>query len=235
MALRASAENPTAWYVPRPRMEPVRNDNFIGVVAEGGPVNFTDVFFNPHGHGTHTECVGHIAAEKHLVGDSLGKHFMVALLISVKPKLFDGSHKIYQSGDLVISLNQVQSAVAEEQPEALIIRTLPNDSSKTSRQYSSTNPPYLHADAAQWIRERGIAHLLIDLPSVDREEDRGTLLAHRAFWNYPDSPKIASTITELIYAPPSLPDGLYVLNLQTANFSLDATPSRPIVFPLANK
>jgi hypothetical protein len=30
--------------------------------------------------------------------------------------------------------------------------------------YSNTNPPYLEEDAARFIRESGIKHLLIDLP-----------------------------------------------------------------------
>ena len=43
----------------------------------------------------------------------------------------------------------------------------------------------------------GIKHLLIDLPSVDREIDGGRMMSHRAFWNYPDNPRHESTITEL--------------------------------------
>ncbi|MFN5373708.1 MAG: cyclase family protein, partial [Flavobacteriia bacterium] len=58
LALSASPDNPRAWYVDAPRMEPVRANGFIGSVAEGGAVNFRDVFFNPHGHGTHTESYG---------------------------------------------------------------------------------------------------------------------------------------------------------------------------------
>ena len=48
-------ENPSAWYVEPPSMEPVRGAGFVGSVAEGGAVNFRTISFNPHGHGTHTE------------------------------------------------------------------------------------------------------------------------------------------------------------------------------------
>jgi hypothetical protein len=54
------------------------------------------------------------------------------------------------------------------------------------------------------VSELGIKQLLIDLPSMDREDDGGKLLAHRAFWNYPSAPRINSTITELIYVPPTV-------------------------------
>ena len=83
--------------------------------------------------------------------------------------------------------------------------------------------------------ECGIEHLLIDLPSVDREEDGGRLAAHKAFWQYP-SPDIRtkSTITELIYVPNDVKDGYYLLNIQTAPFDLDASPSRPTVFPISS-
>ena len=46
--------NLRAWYVDPPVFEPVRANGFIGSVAEGGAVNFRNIFFNPHGHGTHT-------------------------------------------------------------------------------------------------------------------------------------------------------------------------------------
>jgi kynurenine formamidase len=44
----------------------------------------------------------------------------------------------------------------------------------------------LAEDAALFLHESGIKHLLIDLPSVDKEKDEGKLLAHKAFWNVTD-------------------------------------------------
>jgi arylformamidase len=35
-----------------------------------------------------------------------------------------------------------------------------------------------------------------------------------------------------VYVPSGSPDGLYALNLQIAPFDLDASPSRPVLFPL---
>jgi hypothetical protein len=42
----------------------------------------------------------------------------------------------------------------------------------------------------------------------------------------------AATITEMCYAPDSLPDGYYALSLQLACWMSDAVPSRPLLFPV---
>ena len=119
--------------------------------------------------------------------------------------------------------------------EALIIRTKPNDHSKTNRQYSGTNFPYLTKGAMQRIVDAGVQHLLVDLPSVDREEDGGALAAHHLFWNVPAEPNFQKTITELIYVPNEISDGNYILNLQVSNFANDAAPSRPMLFDLTEE
>ena len=75
-------------------------------------------------------------------------------------------------------------------------------------------------------------HLLIDQPSVDKEIDGGALLAHKAFWDYPNVLDKERTITELIGIPPEATDGLYLLNLSLANIENDASPSRPVIYRL---
>ena len=123
-------------------------------------------------------------------------------------------------------------------PEAIIIRTLPNSEHKKHLNYSNTNPPYLDATAAVCIREKGIQHLLIDLPSVDREHDEGKLLSHKAFWNVKDINQVNDdarfncTITEMIYVNKDVQDGSYMLNLQFASFENDASPSKPVLYSL---
>lgn len=79
-----------------------------------------------------------------------------------------------------------------------------------------------------FVADKGINHILVDIPSVDREEDGGKLEAHRRFWM--DGRAKKCTITELIYVPDSVPDGIYVLNLQTASIQSDAIPSKPILY-----
>jgi kynurenine formamidase len=116
--------------------------------------------------------------------------------------------------------------------EALVIRTLPNSLTKKHSDYSATNPPYLSLDCIALLNERGIKHLLIDLPSVDRENDGGALAFHHQFWGVPDQLNFERTITELIYVPDSVEDGAYLLELQTAPFENDASPSRPILYQI---
>lgn len=231
LTLRDSGENPIAWYLDKPRIEPVVMGDWIGKVSEGkSSTNFNNIYFNPHGHGTHTECLGHISSRFYSVNDQLKEFFFIALLVSVQPEEVNG--------DLVISLQQLTTAIGSERPEAIVIRTLPNNDSKKTAKYSNTNHPYLDHQAATWLREIGVRHLLIDLPSVDKEHDGGLLLAHKAFWNVLDVDNINAdarfdaSITELIYVPDEVKDGIYLLNLQFAPFDNDAAPSRPLLFEL---
>jgi kynurenine formamidase len=223
LSISLNPNGPRAWYVEPMRIEPVRTEQFLGSVAEGGAVNFRDVYFNPHGHGTHTENVGHIIDTNFPVISSISSSHFFANLISVELK--------NEAEDWVVSEESLEGFNLNV--EALIIRTKPNDRSKTNRQYSGTNFPYLTIGAMQRIVDSGVQHLLIDLPSVDREEDGGALAAHHLFWNVPSEPNVQKTITELIYVPNEIADGSYVLNLQVSNFANDAAPSRPMLFVLA--
>lgn len=212
-----------AFYIPPVSIEPFRAGGFVGDVLQGGSCNVNNVSFNPHGNGTHTETVGHISKEKESIYDCMKQYWYIADLISVQPsKLFD---------DLVIMPDQLEKAVSDAN-EALIIRTRPNPETKKKHHYSGTNPVYLHHEAATMIREAGVKHLLIDLPSVDREEDGGSLKAHHAFWNHPEKTRKDATITELIYVPDEVTDGQYLLNLQIISIMNDASPSKPVLYKL---
>ena len=229
--LSDSEQNPIAWYIEKPVIEPVRFGDWTGKVSEGkSATNFNNIFFNPHGHGTHTECLGHITREFYSVNQVLKQFFFSAEVISVSAEA--------QGSDLVIPKSEIEKALVGKTPEAIVIRTLPNDRAKLSRKYSETNWPYLLEEAALYLREIGVLHLLIDLPSVDKEHDEGKLLAHKAFWNVSDvnnlnaDARLASTITEMIYVDDSINDGSYLLNLQIAPFENDASPSKPVLYSL---
>ena len=225
MVLREGPDNVNCFWAPLVEYTPVVAGSFIGSTAQGGAVNFFNVRFNPHGNGTHTECVGHIARERYVLHECLREHHFLAKLVSLYPRPDE-------NGDRLIFGDQLEEVLAPGESEALILRTLPNDELKKQRQYSGTNPPYLHPGAAQYLVDCGVQHLLLDLPSVDREEDGGALLAHHAFWQYPHAVRRHCTITELIFVPNAVKDGFYLLNLQTASFDLDASPSKPVIFPL---
>lgn len=220
--LKGDSSNVNAWYLDVPKIVPEVIDGQTISVSEGAVVNFNIITFNPHSHGTHTETVGHITEKVYSINKCLKQFFFLAEVVTVAPeKLGD---------DYVISKKQLQFAMGNKKREAIIIRTLPNTKEKKSRQYSNTNPTYLLEDAAIYLRTKGIKHLLIDLPSVDKEQDGGELLAHNAFWNTRGILRLDATITEFIYVSNKIEDGCYMLNLQIAPFENDATPSKPILY-----
>ena len=218
-------KGPSAWYVDGPRFEPVRGEGFVGRVSEGGSVNFTDVYFNPHGHGTHTECLGHITLE----AESIDKRLRAEPLAPLMPCMVHTVEPSVVDGDRVILTEHLP--LDAELPPAFVLRTLPNSDEKKTQTWDNTNPPYLDPSFTAELVSRGVVHLLIDLPSVDKEVDGGALLSHRVFFGVPHAPRQGATITEFVFVPSSAPDGLYALNLQVAAFDLDASPSRPLLFP----
>lgn len=222
MPIRASKNNVNAWYVDAPKIEPEKDGERVAAVKEGACINFNNIYFNPHAHGTHTECVGHITDKVHSINENLKRFFFLAEVITVAPERLNE--------DSVISKKQIQFALGNKKRDAIVIRTMPNTREKLSRQYSHTNPTYLLKEAAIYLREKGIKHLLIDLPSVDKEKDDCQLLAHNAFWNTKGKLRLDATITELIYVSNKIEDGEYFLNLQIAPFENDASPSKPILY-----
>lgn len=213
-----------AYHAAPADMEPFRMGDWVGEVRQGGSVNYRNIRFNPHGNGTHTECIGHITSEISSVNRLFKQFHCVAWLITITPEMDE-------SGDRIITADSF-STLPPFPVDAFIVRTLPNTDDKRTRNYSGSNPPYFSEDAIRLLIRHGCKHLLVDLPSLDREEDGGKLICHRTFWNLPDSPRMDCTITELIFVPEQAADGLHLLNLQVAAFENDASPSRPVIFPL---
>ncbi len=216
------------FYAPPVMMQPYQSGDFIGSVKKGAPVNFYDVSLNPHGNGTHTECLGHITKKQESINQILKNYHFIAQLISVP---LEDKNK----ADKIISLKSIKAKLGKTAPAAVIIRTLPNRKSKLTKDYSGTNPPYLDKAAMKYLVKLGVQHLLIDLPSVDREVDKGKLAAHHIFWGLEKNKKFdrrSCTITELVYVESKIKDGLYLLNLQLAPLHLDASPSRPVLYKL---
>lgn len=211
------------FYAPFYESVAVKEGSFIGDTRQGGPVNFKNIRINPHGNGTHTECVGHISTGGESIYDTLKQFHFTAQLVSVFPEKIDGDRVVTMESLRGISLSEV---------DALILRTLPNDEEKKVRAYSGTNPPYVDPKVILYLNDKAIMHFLLDLPSVDREQDEGRLSAHKAFWNYPENPDKVKTITELIFVDNEVSDGLYLLNIQTISLDIDASPSKPVIYRL---
>jgi arylformamidase len=226
LALKAGSENPNTYYAEQPKIETITMGSFVGSVKEGGAVNYQKISFTPHGNGTHTECYGHISDDPEASFAQLSlAAFYVCHVISLQPEK--------KGEDSVLTLESLKKALPFVIGDAVAIRTLPNLTSKKTQDYNGSNPCYLEPEICTWLRKSGVKQLLVDLPSIDPEVDGGKLLAHRNFWLADGAWRKDATITELIYIPDSIKDGLYLLNLQIIRLDSDASPSRPVLYPLS--
>jgi arylformamidase len=221
---------------PAATSEPLRLGHQSARVSTGASCNASLVCFAPHAHGTHTECVGHLTAEPLAAWRIVPQRLLVAVLVSLTPTS--------DAADLLLTRAALLAAwpapFAERfSARAAVIRTLPNDPDKFVAGSPAAMPPYLSAEAANELVARGIAHLVLDVPSADRLEDGGKLTAHRIFFGLPaqaselaQAQRADCTITELAFVADSVADGWYLLSLQTACIDGDAVASRPVLYPL---
>jgi len=237
-------EQPNAFGAAKASAEAVRAGRLIGDTRLGGSCNFEKVTLIPHCNSTHTECVGHISEERISIHTILKHSLFPCTLISVKPERASETMETYLPDkgeeDMLITYKDLAMALEHAVPgflEALIIRTVPNDVSKLWRNYEELPPPFFSIEAMEYITGLNIQHLLVDVPSLDRTDDGGKLSAHRYFWNAErDTHKIdtancsSRTVTEMVFVPDSIKDGIYLLDLQVANFVSDASPSNPVIY-----
>jgi arylformamidase len=237
---------PTHFGAPAARAEPLSAGGFVGDTRAGGSCNCETITLVPHCNGTHTEGPGHVTHERISVHERALHPLYLAALVSVTPEdahaSSDTSSPAPQAGDRMITAGALEVALAGELQgvEALVVRTLPNEPGKRTRDWMTPPfPAYFSREAMTMLVKQGIRHLLTDLPSVDRLLDEGRLAGHRVFFGMTPGSGAASdvgrpwaTITEMIYVPDAVPDGLYALSLQLACWVGDAVPSRPLLFPL---
>jgi kynurenine formamidase len=247
LPLEFHGAQPRHFGAPPATAEPLRLGDFEGAVARGASCNCEVITLTPHCNGTHTECVGHLTRERVDAFRVAPLGLVPALLVSVAAQAArgcrEGSDPAPRAGDRLITRRSLEEAWQRTPYEAraLIVRTLPNDARKRSRDYSEETAPYLSREAAELLVERGILHLIIDLPSIDRAHDAGRLTAHRLFFGLPPgahelagAARPDATITELAFIPEGLADGAYLLELQVPALSGDAVPSRPLLYRLGS-
>ena len=209
--LNFNGAQPNAYGVEKATSKACEAGELVGDTRRGGSCNFEQYKFIPHCNGTHTEAIGHITHERISVHESLKDAFIPARLVSVKPENAGETNETYpvklNETDTLItkkSLETVLQNADENFLEGLIVRTLPNDESKLTREYLETIPPFFSLEAMRFIREKNVRHLVCDLPSIDRIFDEGKLANHRAFWNVEpgkfetnENSFLENTITEL--------------------------------------
>ncbi|MCC5865909.1 MAG: cyclase family protein [Wenzhouxiangella sp.] len=231
--LRDQGRHPHFFVDESARFTPLAAGSFSGRVKQGCSCNVDRVQFVPHCHGTHTEGVGHVLGDTRPVQQALSFELIPAALVSVTPTA--------DTQDTPAGIGPViEESMLELPPgiRALVIRSLPNTTDKCTRRYDQAPPyPLLSVEAMDAIVEAGVEHLLIDTPSVDAADDGGHLAQHRRFWGFvgalPSATRTACTITEMIYVPDHLPDGLYLLSLGVSAIEGDASPSAPVLYPLS--
>lgn len=207
----------------------------IGDTKKGGSCNWKQYTITPHSHGTHTESIEHILDDPFPINKIEIPLLIPSTLITVTPQR-------EMDGDLLItkeSLEEKLKNIHTSFCQGIVIRTLPNDLEKMSRNYQLHPHPYFSTEAMKYLVSLNIHHLFVDIPSIDRMSDEGKLSNHRLFWNIPlgskhlnENAHTSKTVTELAFIPNTVLDGIYVINLQIPNFSTDAAPSRPLLFPI---
>ncbi len=225
--LDPSGKHPSFFSESSVRSEPLRLGGFIGDMKQGGSCNAHVITFSAHSHGTHTECIGHIDPRHQAVTATVDQRPTLLRLVSVARESLDG---------VFITRETIESAEVEH-CGALAIRTLPNAESKLACRYDDAPDfPVLSPQAMKVLAESTLVHLLLDTPSLDHPESKG-LENHSMWWGKNASvvagaPQPAMrSVTEMIFVPDDIPDGLYWLDLQLAPIVSDAVPSRPMIYP----
>lgn len=226
MPVSRNDKNPHAYFLQSALIMPISVPGFTGDVSAGGACNCELLTIAPHGNGTHTECIGHISAERVFIKDVLVSSMVFARLVTVMPRRYG------VADDMCISASDIDDALNGFDGDALIVRTLPNADDKQWRTWSGTNPPYFEPGTGIILRERGIKHFLCDVPSVDRESDGGVMAVHHEFWHYPESPRTDATISEMVYVADDIEDGEYLLHLAALALESDASPSTITLYRL---
>jgi kynurenine formamidase len=247
IALNPDGAQPSFFAAPPARAIPLHSGAFTGSVLTGASCNCATLQITPHCNGTHTESVGHLTREALDVCETVPRGMQPAWLVTITPAAPDASEACEPAAratDRLITraaLLRAWPAQPSPTPRALVIRTQPNGTDKCRRDYQLQPAPYLTPAAAQLLVERGIEHLVLDLPSADRADDDGQLSAHRIFFGLPprsqalaQASRAHCTITELAYIPDTLPDGRWLLALQVPRIGGDALPSQPLLY-LANE
>lgn len=240
--LRFDGLDPRHFDAPPPAAPPLRLQGFSGAVGTGASCNCRVLTLVPHCHGTHTECVAHLTHEPLDACSVAPLAPIPAWLVSVSPspahETLEDSLPPPQPGDRLLTRAALEAGWPLDPgfiPRGLILRSGDGTADTTSGRVA----PYLSRQAVQLIVERGIEHLVVELPSIDRSHDEGVLCAHRLFFGLPpgsqrlaDAARAHCTITEFARVPRELTDGPCFLQLAAPRLAGDAVPSQPLYFPL---
>lgn len=226
--------NPKFYDERNPKKEFYTDNDVEYKVKNNSGCNVPFIKLNIHCSGTHTETAAHVFNDAYAIGSFSDLNFIPALLISLNPTSAtdDGYHSQISADDKIISKNILEECIGSETEfmDCIIIRTLPNNKDKKNRNYNHFSYPFLSNDAVKFLKNKGVKHIIIDTPSIDRSDDGGQLKNHKIFFLNDDKSINKNTITELAYIPNKCTDGKYFVYIGFPNFQLDAAPSNPIIY-----
>jgi len=242
-----SGTDPNLYGIPPAEQSVFEAGGMVGDTRQGGTCNVDTIRLTPHCHGTHTECVGHLTDERIMIGEIVPSGLITCNVVSIQPRALQSVGESSrpaltpdEESDLGITAQALKDGLKGCDAawlDAIIIRTLPNSSVKKEATYLDNSAPYFSIEAIDYLKQLGVQHILVDLPSLDRLHDEGQMAAHRRWWNIavdshdtPTGLARTRTITELIFVPDDVLDGIGFVALQIPPFRSDAAPSRPIFY-----
>lgn len=158
------------------------NDVFVGDVKRGGSCNVDIHTYCPH-NLTHIEVSSHVV-ENGLTVDSLTADDLNGLAFVI-----DTQNK-YHDNDKFLPTDYIKSKIESLQikPELLIIKSK-ESSANIHTDYSGNDPISVEPKLSKIISSNFpfIRGLILDLPSIDAENDSGLLLSHRYFFEISES------------------------------------------------
>lgn len=212
-------------------------NNKVWNIRKGASCNVPIINLNIHCGSTHSECRSHITKEDLYISEVIKDFFIPCALISVRPKRDIGKdtyHHRIDSSDLIITKKMLKDKLnifKAYNIKALILRTLPNGNDiGANKDYNQKNP-FFSNESIKYLKSLGIKHLVVDLPSIDRLDDGGSLGNHKIFWDLKEEGN-DNTITEFAIIKNQIEDDFYLLSLNILNMNLDASPSRPLIYPI---
>ena len=213
-------------------------NNKVWNIKEGAACNIPIIDLNIHCGATHSECRSHITKENLTISETIKDFFIPSIVISVEPtNNIDNEtyHYNLSNDDLIITKAILEKKInihKKSNIKAIIIRTLPNlEDELISKDYNKEHNAFFSNEAISYLTQIGVEHLLVDLPSIDKLNDGGSLGNHRIFWSLEEKPN-NNTITEFAFIRDEIKDGFYLLSLNILNINLDASPCRPLIYPV---
>lgn len=212
-------------------------------VRAGASVNCDGLYLHPHGDGSHLECAAHILSEDDPRA-SAAKAVLAAapplwcgLLVDVGAvplgetgETYAGTHAPDDAVITAAALGPALAAARQRAPglhcDALLVRVQPVPV-EDDVDFSGRNPPYPTDQAAALLAASEARLLVLDLPSLDREDDGGTTPNHRAWWGLRPglSARLDRLVLELARLPAELVAGPVAVVLGAAPLRSDAVPA----------